>query len=344
MKSFLCSDSVFALLISVFCGILISCSKPEQTCKINLIDDSNYPDCLFVPVTINGTSVRFLFDTGTSHTTMDSLLADKLGVNAVGNWIGPLLTGIDQTKIADSTAYAKVKYVIGNFRFSGDISLGGQKLAKMLPNNGTILGMNTIKQVYWLFDFADNTVTISKDKIAIPALTDDKILTLDFYLNSDSITYTDVTIDGQSFQNILFDTGYRTALFASDKKRDIDIIFSESDYIAYTSNLKFSAIEMKIDGKSHIFTDSMQINNCTMRSLIALKAYKGVTQTVITANFIHRFRMMYIDSKNRKIQFYVSPSDSARYQRKDIQDFIREMHKDFQDNGQRNVNLSQFGL
>jgi hypothetical protein len=275
---------------------------------------------------------------------IDSLLADKIGVNAVGHLFSSITAGIYDTKISDSIAYTKARYVIGNFRFNGDISLGGQKLTEMLQYSDAILGMNSIQRINWLFNFSDNTVTLSTDRIKIPALPDDKILTLDFYLGSDSATYKDITIDGQSFQDVFFDTGYDAFIFINEKKQGIDIILSESDYIAYRSNLKFLSIGLDIKDRKYILTDSFQINDFTIPSLIGMKADLGISKTVITANFVQRFRMMYVDSKNKKIQLYVSPSDSARYQRKDIQDFIREMSPHVQGNDTIDVNLSKFNL
>jgi len=183
--------------------------------------------------------------------------------------------------------------------------------------------MNIIQQFNWLFDFADNTATFSKGKIKIPALPDDKILTLDFYTTPNLNTNMNITLNGQSFQNVSFDTGFETFYYFFGKQQSIDIIFTEPDFTAYRGIPGFT-LGIDTDTGTVAFIDSIQINDFTMHSVVATLSPKVVTNTIITANFIRRFRMMYFDSMNKRIQLYVSPSDSVRHQRKDIDRIIRE--------------------
>ena len=346
MKSFLYPCVFCLLLASIFFGMLISCTK--QTITVHLLDSSDLPNQIHIPVTINDRVLRFLFDTGSNITLIDSALANKIGLDIDGN-LFVTIPKIDGTVHQDSIGYAKVRYSIGNSNLkSGLMYFFAQNKAyldnELLINIGAVLGMDIIHQNNWLFNFTNKTATFSKDKIDIPVLPDDKILILDFYPKPGSgIANMDITIDGQSFQNVLFDTGCEKTLIFSDIKQSIDIIFSEQDYIAYASKLKFSSIGIDIYGQRFILSDSIQINDCTMQGVFAYENKEHV-RTMITANFVRRFRMMYIDSKNKKIQLYVSPSDSARYQRKDIPDFIREMSPHIQGNDTINVDLSKINL
>jgi len=326
---------IFALCIIV---VLFSCKKTTQTYKFNLTNNPNFPSYLFVPVTINNNPYSFLFDTGTELTLIDSF-ASKTGLNTDKKTFITLQTA-NSTKISDSVGCAKLNYSIDNFHSKGIFYVLGREQAKIINKVGAeaILGMDKIKQFNWLFNFADSMITFSKDKIELPALPDDKILTLDFYTKPGGGTNMNITLDGQCFQDILFDTGFETFFSFFGKEQSIDIIFNEPDFTAYRIK-QGAVIGMDTDTGLVSLIDSIQINDFKMHSIVATKNPKVVTNTIITANFVRRFRMMYFDSKNRKIQLYVSPSDSARYERKDIQEFIKTYLPRIQENNGDTVEI-----
>jgi len=82
-------------------------------------------------------------------------------------------------------------------------------------------------------------------------------------------------------------------------------------------------MELAETGRIQII-DSMQINDFTMQGLLFSEKTDYIN-SYITASFIRRFRMMYFDSTNKKIQLYVSPADSARNYRRDLQNFCRTL-------------------
>jgi len=337
----------YFIFTSCILWVLASCNKHVKIYTVNLLDNSDYPNFIHIPVTINDSIYRFMFDTGTSYNVVNSVLAQKIGLSVdsaysaeISNIYGPVRK--------DSIAFAKKKYSIGELSINGLLALNGYKGLyfndiEFLQRIGAIMGMETIHQFNWLFNFADNTVTISKDKIEIPVLQDDKILTFDYYSEPDMIAHIAIKIDGQNFQNILFDTGFDASIFFSRKKQNVDIIFSESDFAAYT-NKAIPAIGMDTNNGKAVLIDSIQINNFTMHSLVAAKKPEIGAKTIITANFVRRFRMMYFDSMNKKIQLYVSTSDSARYERKDIQDLIRTTLPHVAGGDTIDVDLSRFNM
>ena len=51
--------------------------------------------------------------------------------------------------------------------------------------------------------------------------------------------------------------------------------------------------------------------------------------------------MMYIDSSNKKIQLFVSPSDSLRSHRKDLQNFMRALVPLLKENDGESIEIPQ---
>jgi len=296
--------------------------------------DSCQPDRFYVPVSINGNTYKFLFDTGASRTVIDSALAEKIGLTVFEKkYIKTTFT--EGVAVFDSVGYTSINYAIGNIHSKQTVLLFGQEKSEKISSVDfdATLGMDIIKQFNWLFDFSKGRAIISKSKIDFQTLPDDKILTFDFYYtNSSDNTRMNLSIDGQLFHNALFDTGYRKYFLLSEKSKGIDIKFSEQGLATY-SNKPMPAFWINTtDERKAIFIDSMIINGYTMHSMLALDSKDDRYSMIITANFIHRFRMMYIDSKNKKIQLYVSPSDSARHHRRDLQNFSRALKRHSEEN------------
>ena len=286
---------------------------------------------LYIPVTINDSIYPFLFDAGSSINIIDSGLNEKIGLTKEAI-INLEMKEVFGTVRNDSAAYAYKTCAIGNLNVTTPFFLNGYEglFFKSSFNEDmkeSLVGLSLMLNFNWLFNFANSTVTASYTnvKILIPDLPDDKILTLDFYTESD-LTLIDVTMDGMTFKDVLFDTGCEhNALFA-EKSKSMDILFSKSDFeelIRNNPELPSLGIQPKT-GETLFIIDSLQINDCTMQGILAQEC-KDDVQTIFTAQFVRRFRMMHYDSANRKIQLYVSPSDSARHHRRDLQNLLRAM-------------------
>ena len=335
MKNLLCTDRIFSILILISCGILIFCwiflsrkktTKPYTFETVKLIENPHLPNFLYLPVTIDDSVYHFLFDTGMGYSVIDSGLAERIGL-CVDETHFDILREPNGHERCDSFGFSNKIYSIGNFKIKGFFLLNGVKgqwvKTELMQKVGAILGMEIIQHLNLLFDFENNTVTISKDQIQIPALADDQILNLDFFCEIGSGTSVDIEIDGEKIENVLFDTGYEHTFRSFEKNKSMDIIFSKSDYEVYSRVPHVSFILTKNDESAYIF-DTIKINNFTMQGLFALE-HNDYVQTIITANFVRRFRMMYYDSMNKKIQLYVSPSDSVRHHKKDMQNIYRSL-------------------
>ena len=287
-----------------------------DTVEIMTSSNSHFLDLIFIPLKMNDSIYPFLFSTGLWYNVIDSVLAQKIELN------------YDKQT---SSFFNSKKYSIGTMKIDDAFHVNGYKGnfytdVETMQNVGAMMGMETICQFNWLFDFSDNTVTISNDKLMVPVLFDDQALTLDYSIESGQ-TCMNLTMFGRTMKNVIFATNAHKEIHVSNKFKNIDIMFSKSDFelfekkqpdsIALDSS-KTLFIEGLETNNGHVFFfDSLKINDYTLQGLLAYRSKEG-DQTVITANFVRRFRMMYIDSSNKKIHLYVSPSDSARHHRKEI--------------------------
>jgi len=327
LKSFLC----FFCGILVSCVILPSCDTLVKTYTVNFEKEPHLSDFIFIPVTINDSVFQFVFDTGASHNLIDSVLAQKMGLNTDSTVFCKITR--HASFMYDTISFAHQNISIGNLKTNGIFAVKefkGLSLEDIQLKHGieAVLGMEIIGQFNWLFNFSDKTVTVSEDKIKTPTFLDDQILT--FAWNGKSgITCVDLTLDDITIQNVIFDTGYGVCpIQFFDRNEKIDIVFSKTDIEAFNIKRNKQNVSVTIpieEGKVIIF-DSLKINNFTMKGIFALEQ-KDYYQTIITASFIRRFRSMYFDSQNKKIHLFASLSDSTRNQKKELQFFCRAINK-----------------
>jgi len=341
MKNLLCINGsmlklIAGVIVIFFWVVLLYLKvKPAKTYTVNLMENPEGSGHICIPVTMNDSVHPFVFDTGASFNVIDSGLSRKIGLSADGTHFFEKIKRFTETVRSDSVAFTESKFSVGSLKTTGIFLLNGYKGLllddiELMQRTGAIMGMETIRNFNWLFNFADNTVTISKGKIKIPALQDDRILTLDFY--DEGITCMNITIDGITIQNVSFDTGHGGAVMLFEKKKNVDIFFSKRDSDTLLANNKHPVLGLSSGSVGETFIiDTMQINDFTMQGLFAFMP-NDYDKAYITANFIRRFRIMYFDSTNKKIHLHVSPSDSTRHHRRDLQNFSRALLKHFEEN------------
>ena len=294
--------------------------------RVNLIDGSDGSDHIIIPVTIKNVEYPFAFDTGSTLNLIDSVLAEKLGLTAHDKVIKTIERFTETDATTDSIAYTNVKCSLGNLRTSGVFYINNNNFIH-IQECGPIIGMEIINRFNWLFNFEDNTVTISKGEIKIQKLPDDQILTIDYFCDKFGITSMNLTIDNVIIQNVIFDTGFgRKNVKLLNKSKNLDIVFSKNYLNTLASLNKHPTLCIPSVIGNMFILDSMQINGFTMQGVLALN-HNDFTESIITAHFIRRFRLMYYDSTNRKIQLYVSPSDSVLHNRRDLQLFYRSFFR-----------------
>ena len=318
-------------LIIVLCIIIVSFTiiiinkVSEKECTVEM-HEGNDQNLIYIPVNINDSILPFIFDTGATCSLISCELAQKMGLRAEWTEFWEISRYTEKVWY-DTIAFTKKNISIGSLKTNGVFALEGYKgyliddieyKQKVL----TIIGKEIIDRFHWLFNFADNTLTISSKGIATLVMRDDQILTLGYNSDDTSICM-DITIDGVLLKNVEFDTGFSKSIEVLEKAKNFDIFFSKSDFETLTSkNSNLEAVYMPNDlGKAYII-DSLQINDITMQGVLAF-VQSDFTQTYITADFVRRFRMMYFDSTNRKIHLYTSPSDSIRHHRRELQIFRR---------------------
>jgi len=332
---------LWIIIISFWVVFLFLKLKPEKTYSVILMDNSEMSDHFYIPVTIDDREYKFLFDTGASHNVIDSALAQNIGLKKSDGTVFLEIKRFFETR-ADSIDYVIKNFSFENLKTTGIFLLNGYKGffledTLLMKKVGAIMGMETIKNFNWLFNFPESSVNISKGKIKIPALKDDQILTVEYHDSVLTPLRVNLTIEGIKIQNILFDTGFgRSSIQSFGKYKQIDIFFSQSDFEVLTANDKKEKIIFPSEMGDLYIIDSMQINDFTMQGMLVI-VHNNYDETYVTASFFRRFRMMYFDSMNKKIQLYVSPSDSARHHRRDLQNFRRALLQHSEDNQGKNT-------
>ncbi|NDV45733.1 hypothetical protein D0T49_01540 [Paludibacter sp. 221] len=326
-----------AIVVGVVCLLVIFFSMhSKEVYKVNLIENKyalspHQEDYIYLPVTIADSMFVFLFDTGTGMNFIDIENVDGMLTDSV--YVSKQKMYLARSVFEDSVAISKIDYSIGNLKLNNFMLLDGYK-RYMHPKRyaAGILGGDVINQYNWLFYFDNDFVKISRRTLKINKLKNDRILSLNFKL-LDLKTYVDLNVGGISIDNVMFDAGYKyyidTALPGSltEKLSGVDIILSDSVFTNLTNNLTSSGYVVHFNETyKGIILDSIQINDFTMHSVFAATIPDNenyASRTYITSNFVRRFRMMYYDSENKKIDLYVSPADSLVYNRKNIQELLQ---------------------
>jgi len=308
-----------------------------ETYVLNYIESSDESNFIYIPVTFKDSIYQpFVFNTCSSHNFIDSAFAQKIGFNIK---INDFFAKFRHTpKSQDSIASDFFWMSIENLKTAGVFILNGYKgkyyadSVYMQNVGGAVMGMEFIKDYNWLFNFADTTVTISNGQITIPALPDDQILSLNYYTHG-GLTCVDLHFGDDTIRNVEFNTGLMKTVNFGSKKKYCDIIFSTSDLETLDSTPRnIHKLEFYSNGNRTILIESLQINKIEMQGLLAYENPEYV-QTTITSCFIRRFRMMYFDSTNKQIQLYVSPADSTRHHRRDLQNFQQAWRKHLEESG-----------
>ena len=322
------------ILYIIYGGIIVSSvvlyyyKKPVKIVVVDLSENSEY---IYIPVIMDNGVYSFLFDTAADLNAIDFGLAQKIGIS-VDTTAFSKITLINKIRY-DTLAFAKKDISIGKMNLNGIFALNGYKGLvhynnELIPRLGAVMGMGLIQQFNWLFNFDENTATLSKDRITIPTLPDDQILTLDYSNCESGITCIDLIVNGMTIQNVHFDTGLNCSIDIWNKVKSADIVFTKPDFETLTNDFRGKqqgAVCFDIsDNEKASIIDSLKINNFTMQGILVLEE-KDNFQTLITIHFVRRFRMMYFDSKNSQIHLYVSPADSTRHNRRDLQNFSRAL-------------------
>lgn len=280
------------ILIKVFvcfCLFLFIGCEDNTVCTIPIKIDRESGQ-IFLPVTFNGKTNEFLFDTGCSVTRIK-----KYNDIEKENRTEFALFKFDYDTIV--WRYPKGKFDLGLFSVEAPFVV--------YDEGKNILGMNIISQYYWYFDLEKEVVHISIFPITELGK---ESFGLNFYEQDNDRTILVKLMPNPNMQlNMLFDTGagIKPGLF----------LFQHGDSIR-SEEWKINSSDLFYQRNSDNWvwmSDSLKVGKYTLNHLLfifdsdeqRIKRFneRGI-EGLITMSFVNRFKKFYMDPKAKKIFFY----------------------------------------
>lgn len=321
------------IYIITLLAFLFGCKSQRET----TIELSRMGNCILVPVTIDGHTFWFIWDTGFSHSCISQKLADSTGIERLDE---KFKTRLLQTK---QDAYfqwsRKSEWSMGNICFSTKFNI----IDIMVNLNGEqilidgVIGADIINQYYWHFDFLNKYAKLST-KADKPK--EKPVLELDFSKSpANNIPFCSLVINDSISTMMIFDTGMEgTAFSFNNKKLCFDITVGLTDttnsFWSYITNCQKQARIIKEENteiETGRIIDSFKINGYgPVSSFIKLdvddfhkKDNEFGSSGYISATFMRRFRAMDYDPFSKRITFYKSDQDKGVYTGDEIEDFFK---------------------
>jgi hypothetical protein len=287
--------------------------------KVDLISSVDKDIGIYVPVSIGDSVYPFLFDTGTSATTLSNDLVNQL--NLTPDTVIYSEHHTDDGTLKDSLVLSYLSYNIGGLIYRDTVVQDKIDISEIdilsPPSLTGVLGNKLLREYNWLINFRDSTVSFSKAKIKVKDKQDDFKLSFDAKWQ-DQYILVDINIHDSIYKNILFDTGIGGSLKANNDKGFTDFIAPIVDLIAsdtlfqqirkdFKGFKSFVAMELKIKPKNRLLAvfDQVELNKSRLPALTIIKNIdETVEDSYIPIQFLRKFQQVYYDHVNHKINLY----------------------------------------
>lgn len=338
---------ILAIIIGSGTGILYYyLSNEKQETIVEFLNDEN--TFIILPVDINGKRYKFLWDTGTSISIVSSQIAEECGLKPVG---APLTGTPLSTKKPQKNYYSqKVDLKINDLKIEQKFLIDSIMASHWRGKIDGIIGSDIINQYYWLLDFEQRNVLISKKEQPITLQKQEKQYNMELIFKG-RVSFCKIILNDSVQQTFFFDTGLG-GLLATNKGKELchDLSFQFSDQnnikevMQYLKDLKITNTEefdYYMAGKEHkgfVFHD-LSINGYNTKSLYAtvdFDAYNRlhkleygkdlIGKIYITSNFLRRFKKMYYSPQDKQVSFISSP-DYNGYTGVEIDQFLHTFEK-----------------
>ena len=275
------------IIIFLVCIIIFpSCNNEVVTLPIK-IDSVNKR--IYLPITFNGVTSDFLFDTGSAFSFV------KEGHSLYST------QGKDIRVIRFNGDTVSKMYQNGHFKLGSLSKVESFILCDAADPN--ILGMNLISKYYWMFDLEKEIVQISKKPIKY--LPNEKLV-LDYYMSDYGVMNLRLPIDQDRTLVMMFDTGswnkpsfllfHNGDPLRSWDSHGLGIIYKAKS----ATNAAWMFEELTVD-KYRIDYPLFVFDN----DLERINKYNGLGYNgLVSIDFIHRYKQFYIDAKSNKIIFH----------------------------------------
>ena len=276
---------------------------PTTTCSYEVDDNLK----IFVPVTINGKTFRFLFDTGTNETLINYETAKQLDMTSVDHRLCELNS--PDTFFVDSVYYLNSELFIQGMSFSKSalcldkFNISFSRSANYEGYDG-ILGNRDIKKKNWLFDFKNKKVTLSDTMDALSPFINEYDQVLELKINDDySALHVDMCVEDSVCCTFLFDTGWGTLIELNNEKDNYkfysDFAFRDSFIVHLSDRIHFP--------NQAVLLQTFKMNDMLFKHLSAsVNLSNIIKENVIAVPFLRRFEFMLYDSDNQKICLFYS--------------------------------------
>ncbi len=308
------------------------------SCEEEKTDFRFYRRLIIIPVTIEGRSYSFLFDTGGGTSTISGRIAAEHGLKSKPSKI----TTYDISEGRKRTVMLSEPV---------EIKIGGKTVTTQFDVSDTyqnsvydgIIGMDIIGKYNWLFDFEDKTISIS-DGFLFPTLDDSWMRQASYrYSESFGVPFISMNINDSRKQDFYFDTGMYDGYYDSTSRKYLyySFVFNEHQNSALT---RFKRIMSPADKITHHVASNQTYNvmysmkgtiNGVGHSPFASAIYKNRESrykvlkerkllNIVTVNYLHHYDGMYIDTKLNRVSFYNKNGKSDRDNGEDVQWFYEK--------------------
>lgn len=334
--------TIIILVISITLGIYLSVGALDRQKKIYSIDFENKIMFIdgrpYLPVEIDGKRYNFLFDTGSTISSIVDHLADKLGIGYKCEGkksvvLIPTFSKVDELstekihfKIADNIFYQSMGiYKKSEEETSVQISETPNSTIKINAKSGNnfdgIIGMDIISKFYWIFDIEHNIIYFSKKNMKDKINKNDSLLEIT-YQKFAEIPYMNLILNDTLKTQVLFDTGLGLLIYAPQKnaphKEEViaaaDICINgkihEKSLMNYLKDQIPSYSFLK-NVKNINISPELKINGYALKAFVAVHADNNYSiskemsalSSRISGTFLCRFSKMHFDPFNQKITF-----------------------------------------
>lgn len=308
---------IFILLI-----LLVSCERKQETKYYFKEYDT---EGWLIPVRIGEETYDFLFDTGSTNSSIEQGLAKKLKLQIIDS-----VFVFRRKKISYHDQTEKLAFNIADIPMSISFNT-------YTTDSRNIIGMDIINKYHWMFDRSNKTFQLQKKAISVEKGSLDMVYKKKYRRSSIKIPIVDLLINDTISIPLLFDSGdARTHSYEDDTLITTTLPIINLQYYKNINDQGFFRYIYNNDAvlyytfpRFFLWLDSITIDNLPPSSFyittdvdsIYTKAYKehGNIGT-LTWHFIRQFRTFYIDPEKQEFTFIVSPEDSSIIRKSNIEE------------------------
>lgn len=311
---------IFTLLI-----LLISCERKQETKYYFKEYDT---EGWLIPVRIGEETYNFVFDTGSSSSSIEQELAQKLKLQIIDS---TLVYTERNKKLAYHDLTEKLTFSIANTPMS----------ISFYTDSCNIIGMDIINKYHWMFDRSSRAFQLQEKTISIEKRPSDIVYKRKYRFSDIDIQVpiVDLLINDTISIPLLFDSGDARTNSYQDDESNITMFpvvslkyyedLNDNGFFRYVyDTYGHDAVLHYISPRFFLWLDSITIDNLPPSSFYMptdVDNIYRVTQKhgyigALTWHFIRQFRTFYIDPEKQEFTFIVSPEDSSIIRKSNIEE------------------------